>query len=107
MERWKVCPECGSANIHCDFEVTPRVADQRYANTLIYGKTFLRLKVTPVDVFVCVDCGNIRSFVSSDEVLRHIQEAWPRADSVMPAGDEEVRRLVERIEGGSEGEEDE
>jgi hypothetical protein len=103
MERWRFCPECGSTNIHCDLEVTPRVADQRYANTIIYRKGLLGARRdATIDLFVCVDCENIRSFVSSDEVLRHIRDAWPRADSVMPGGDEEVRRLVERIEGGED-----
>ena len=105
-ERWMVCPECGSENIHCDLGVTPRVADKRYANTIFFGKSFLGLsRSTSVDLYVCVDCGNIRSFVSNDEALRYIRDTWPRAGAAVPQGDQEVRRLIERIEGGSEGEE--
>jgi hypothetical protein len=99
IDRWKVCPECGSDNIHCDFGVNAKATFYREGNTIFLNRFGKRAMV---DLFVCVDCGNIRSFVSSDEVLRHIRDAWPRADSVMPGGDEEVRRLVKQIEGGEE-----
>lgn len=97
MERWRVCPECGSTNIRCDIGVTSRSSDPRFANTLVYGPGPLGLgKSAAVDTFVCGDCGIIRSYVSDPKVLDFINENWSRADTLVTPEEEALRQKLER-----------
>jgi hypothetical protein len=84
MERWKVCPECGSNNIHCDIGVNRRTWLGRQANFI-----FLRPDLTTtLDLFVCIDCGNMRAYIGDADALETIKYGWPRADSLERAAEE-------------------
>lgn len=111
MEKWRVCPECGSENIYCDIGVTPRVDKFSAAedgNRLVIEDGWPRPKVANIDIFVCADCGNIRSYVSDDSTIELIKESWRRADSMATyAGSEFVIRRVmsnKRRRNGTNGE---
>ncbi len=104
-ERWQVCPECGSTNVHCDMGVTPRAFDNpQTTNTVIYDRGFFGSKRASLDIFVCVDCGNMKSFIANRAILDHIKQKWPKADSVVTSGELEIRRESERVEEKSEDE---
>lgn len=102
MERWRVCPECGSENIYCDIGMTPKLSSKHdsaaSANTIIVEDGFPRPEVANIDVFVCADCYNIRSYVSEDEVIEKIMRTWRRADTLVDDehGEYVIRRVMSR-----------
>jgi hypothetical protein len=106
MERWRVCPDCRSTNMRCDIGVTSRAGDKRYANTIFYGPTFLGMgNSVAVDLFVCGDCGSVRTYVSDSNALDYINEKWPRVDTLSVPEEEALRqRLEKELQDGADDE---
>jgi predicted nucleic-acid-binding Zn-ribbon protein len=64
------CPKCGSTDI--------RVKRDGLAS---YGAVYLPIGMfgqARMDVYVCMNCGYVESYVSDSYNLRRIAEKWPR-----------------------------
>lgn len=79
--KWYTCSECGSDNVHCDIGVNSSDAGLQRTNYIVLRPGFI-VDLVAVDLYVCGDCGNVKTFVSNEGALRTINEKWPRADEV-------------------------
>ena len=66
------CPECGSDNIYSNTEL----------RGLSKGQNIIRVDTwryaAPLDVYVCGNCGYVRTYIVNANALRIITEKWPR-----------------------------
>ena len=83
MERWRICSECGSDNIHCDIGVNLNTPERQRSNYVVLKPNVLIADLVTVDLFVCGDCGNVRAFISDARALHIINKEWPRADETI------------------------
>ncbi len=79
MDRKKpwLCPECGSDNI---YHASGALTD----NPRGVSRNFLQITFGPIsealglDVYVCGNCGAVRTFVAEEEGLQKISEKWEK-----------------------------
>jgi hypothetical protein len=70
-------PECDSENIYYHIGASSDAPFMRDANLLQIAKGLFP-EAAPLDIYVCGDCGAVRTFVSEQEALKRITEIWPR-----------------------------
>ena len=70
-----MCPECGSDNIYYDIGAQHLTAER--LNHLVIRPGFLDQRAA-LDVYVCGECGAVRTFVSTVDALEIIRAKWSR-----------------------------
>jgi len=74
-KKWH-CPECDSDNIYYTIGAALGAPITGDANLLQIAKG--SFTEAPLDVYVCGDCGAVRTFVSERDALQKISEMRPR-----------------------------
>lgn len=74
--KW-LCPECGSDNIYYNIGANSSLMGLEGTNELLITQGLVPA-IAALDVYVCGDCGAVRTFVSEQEALRLIAEKWSR-----------------------------
>ena len=71
------CPECGSNNIYSDMGAV--TVNFGFANYIQISKGRFTRRAA-LDVYVCGDCGYVRTFISEHErqALEYIKETWKK-----------------------------
>jgi predicted RNA-binding Zn-ribbon protein involved in translation (DUF1610 family) len=72
------CPECGSNDIYYGMGAV-RI-NSGYANYIQIGKGLFTRRAA-LDVYVCGECGYVRTFISGQErhALEHIKKTWEKS----------------------------
>lgn len=68
------CPKCGSREVFCN---TNRKFPALHTITVAAGSFGNRY--APLDVYICVTCGYVESYIAHSEDLSYIKEEWALA----------------------------
>ena len=74
------CPECGSTDVRCDRGSYRGAVISRANHIAVHGSGLLNsgFEQASLDMYVCVSCGYVRSFVANRHNLDTIAKHWPR-----------------------------
>ncbi|MCP4542728.1 MAG: hypothetical protein GY832_36865 [Chloroflexi bacterium] len=70
------CPKCGSSNIYKQSDgIRPR--DEWVMLDSHWGKLEVR-NPTPVDTYLCIDCGYFENYVTDKDKLSKVAQIWDK-----------------------------
>jgi uncharacterized Zn finger protein len=72
------CPECGSDDIHSNAELKGATKRAHHIRIDVWRGP------VPLNVYVCGNCGYVRTYIAKEQDLRILTEKWPR---VMVSGE--------------------
>ena len=68
------CPKCGSHEVFCN-------TNRKFPalHTITVGAGNFGHRYAPLDIYICVTCGYVESYIAHSEDLRYIKEEWALA----------------------------
>ena len=65
------CPKCGSHEVFCN-------TNRKFPalHTITVGAGSFGNRYAPLDIYICVTCGYVESYIAHSEDLRYVKEEW-------------------------------
>ena len=69
-----ICPKCGSADVHSGEALRKKQMHKRMVNSI----PITLFRVAHLENYVCVNCGYLERYITSEKDLDRIEAKWPK-----------------------------